>query len=97
MYRFEPCVRVVCGAPERNWSRGSLWTLFRRSLANTARLAELWKYDYPNLAFESVPTGRLQSQFLPLDTELWKSTNYKAFQAERQRLLAAGMNAFSIV
>ncbi len=65
-----------------------------RALANTAFLLEPWTYDFPKLEFSGVPAERLRGQFVPLDLELWKFSNYKAFVAERQRLMAVAMNAF---
>lgn len=40
--------------------------------------------------------GALASQWLPMDPELWKIENYRAFLTERQRLLAKATNAFMV-
>ncbi|MGI8405139.1 MAG: hypothetical protein ACR2OE_10340 [Thermomicrobiales bacterium] len=57
-------------------------------------MLEPWKYEYPKLALERVSAERLHKQFVPFDSNLWKTINYKAFLIERQRPLAGGMNAF---
>ncbi len=44
--------------------------------------------------YEAKHPGILASQWIPTDPELWRYENYRAFLAERRRLLAEAANAF---
>lgn len=43
---------------------------------------------------EELQPGALESQWIPMDENLWRAENYRDFLTERQRLLANAANAF---